>query len=588
MSRQNCRRDSGSTPPVGSSRKRIARLVENRAAEREALTPAAREVARELPLAALQSGHLQHERRARRSRASRSRPYSAGEELDVLIDGQQLVERELLRHVADAPLHRFGIAARRRCRRRVAVPDVGASRPHSMRMVVDLPAPLLPRKPKISPGRTSNDTSSTATKSPKRRVRCETSMASHLLDPANVPRRWRGSGQWTGLTPAATDNRDAHRPRARSRRARAIWTLASVRVRSSSACSSATCASSRSTLVATPAVKRSLTTRRASAALRTPSVAATTAATRRFEVQPALRDLECSRLSNSASRARSARSTAAASAFSARARPPSQSDQLSVDAHVPRVVGGRAARHDARVGTGEVVAAGDRNRRPPPRCRRHARRLRLGASISARRSGPRRTAPREALRVLSTPSAGLSASGRRRDVARHRASAIGLDRGAWCLDADQPTQVGFDDRPRIARLDEQHLLPRALRLDGQHVVGRHEPGTSWARTASRCASSRLTDSSHDPHRSRRRSRATRTSRATSSRRSARATATILRARLPFGARPRAPAHRRARTCRSATARRAACGSCPGISGNSTLRSPVGVTTANSGTWLVRV
>ncbi len=33
----------------------------------------------------------------------------------------------------------------------VALPEVGFSRPQSMRMVVDLPAPLGPRKPKISP-----------------------------------------------------------------------------------------------------------------------------------------------------------------------------------------------------------------------------------------------------------------------------------------------------------------------------------------------------------------------------------------------------------------------------------------------------
>src|SRR5436190_17474769 len=59
----------------------------------------------------------------------------------------------------------------------VAVPDVGSSRPHSMRMVVDLPAPLLPRKPKISPRATSKLTSSTATNCPKRRVRRRTSMA---------------------------------------------------------------------------------------------------------------------------------------------------------------------------------------------------------------------------------------------------------------------------------------------------------------------------------------------------------------------------------------------------------------------------
>src|SRR5690242_6491985 len=58
-----------------------------------------------------------------------------------------------------------------------AVPEVGRSRPQSIRMVVDLPAPLLPRKPKISPRRTSNERWSTATKLPKRRVRSRTSIA---------------------------------------------------------------------------------------------------------------------------------------------------------------------------------------------------------------------------------------------------------------------------------------------------------------------------------------------------------------------------------------------------------------------------
>ena len=43
-------------------------------------------------------------------------------------------------------------------------PLVGLSRPQSMRIVVDFPAPLLPRNPKISPWRTSNVTWSTATK----------------------------------------------------------------------------------------------------------------------------------------------------------------------------------------------------------------------------------------------------------------------------------------------------------------------------------------------------------------------------------------------------------------------------------------
>src|SRR5579864_8304520 len=53
----------------------------------------------------------------------------------------------------------------------VALPDVGGSKPHRMRMVVDLPAPFGPRKPKISPRFTSSETLSTATKSPKRLVK---------------------------------------------------------------------------------------------------------------------------------------------------------------------------------------------------------------------------------------------------------------------------------------------------------------------------------------------------------------------------------------------------------------------------------
>src|SRR6266436_9365181 len=53
----------------------------------------------------------------------------------------------------------------------VARPDVGGSRPHRIRMVVGLPAPLGPRNPKISPCLTSREILFTATKSPKRLVR---------------------------------------------------------------------------------------------------------------------------------------------------------------------------------------------------------------------------------------------------------------------------------------------------------------------------------------------------------------------------------------------------------------------------------
>src|SRR5262249_39559661 len=48
--------------------------------------------------------------------------------------------------------------------------------PHSMRMAVDFPAPLLPRRPKTSPCSTVKLKSSTAVKAPKRFTRCSTSM----------------------------------------------------------------------------------------------------------------------------------------------------------------------------------------------------------------------------------------------------------------------------------------------------------------------------------------------------------------------------------------------------------------------------
>src|SRR6266487_3666493 len=63
----------------------------------------------------------------------------------------------------------------------MAVPDEGRNNPQSIRIVVDFPAPLLPRNPKISPFLTSNDTSSTATNAPNRRVRCLTSIAIDTL-----------------------------------------------------------------------------------------------------------------------------------------------------------------------------------------------------------------------------------------------------------------------------------------------------------------------------------------------------------------------------------------------------------------------
>ena len=61
-----------------------------------------------------------------------------------------------------------------------AVPEVGGTRVVSMRMRVDLPAPLGPSNPKISPCSTEKFKASTATKSPKRLVRFSTSTSAFI------------------------------------------------------------------------------------------------------------------------------------------------------------------------------------------------------------------------------------------------------------------------------------------------------------------------------------------------------------------------------------------------------------------------
>src|SRR4051812_23153139 len=58
----------------------------------------------------------------------------------------------------------------------VAVPELGRTRPSSIRSVVVLPAPLGPRKPVMRPGSTEKDRESTAVKVPKRLVRLLTSI----------------------------------------------------------------------------------------------------------------------------------------------------------------------------------------------------------------------------------------------------------------------------------------------------------------------------------------------------------------------------------------------------------------------------
>ena len=66
----------------------------------------------------------------------------------------------------------------------VAVPSVGGRRPVSIFIVVDLPQPLEPRKPKISPRSIDRVTWSTAVKVPKRIVRPSARMAVSVGRPA--------------------------------------------------------------------------------------------------------------------------------------------------------------------------------------------------------------------------------------------------------------------------------------------------------------------------------------------------------------------------------------------------------------------
>ncbi len=94
----------------------------------------------------------------------------AGKETQIFNDLEIVVERELLRHVADVLADGFGIAGHIESGNG-ARPEVGLSRPHSMRMVVDFPAPFGPRNPKTSPLRTVRLSRSTATKLPNRLTR---------------------------------------------------------------------------------------------------------------------------------------------------------------------------------------------------------------------------------------------------------------------------------------------------------------------------------------------------------------------------------------------------------------------------------
>ena len=90
-----------------------------------------------------------------------------GHEVQVFLNGQVLVERKPLRHVADFALDGAALAADIKAQH-LARACIGVSRPLIIRIVVVLPEPLGPRKPAISPFSTVSDRSSTTVCTPKR------------------------------------------------------------------------------------------------------------------------------------------------------------------------------------------------------------------------------------------------------------------------------------------------------------------------------------------------------------------------------------------------------------------------------------
>ena len=122
--------------------------------------------------------------RRRPARARRSRPRMRALNCEILLDGQVLVEREVLGHVAgaalDLPALGDDVEAQSACRCRCP----GVSRPQSMRSVVVLPEPLGPRKPVIRPSSTWIEKSLTTRRPPN-----------DLFRPSDVDRDGHGRRQ---------------------------------------------------------------------------------------------------------------------------------------------------------------------------------------------------------------------------------------------------------------------------------------------------------------------------------------------------------------------------------------------------------
>ena len=142
-----------------------------------------------------------------------------GEVLDRLAAGQAVVERELARDVADPAVDRRPGRRSSRCRTRTRVPDVGRMRSRRVRIVVVLPAPLGPRKPKTSPAWTSRSTSMMPRCSPYDFVSRSVRMMAGMSSP--FPRGRRRASPRGGALNWSTGDRSRrstmHRVRARGR-----------------------------------------------------------------------------------------------------------------------------------------------------------------------------------------------------------------------------------------------------------------------------------------------------------------------------------------------------------------------------------
>ena len=112
-----------------------------------------------------QFDHLHHLAHALADQLARH-AVELGVQAQVLLGGEVAVERGVLEDEADVAAHVVAFAHDVVARPPCALPPVGRTSVQSMLIVVDLPAPLGPRKPNVSPAATSKSMPRTASTSP--------------------------------------------------------------------------------------------------------------------------------------------------------------------------------------------------------------------------------------------------------------------------------------------------------------------------------------------------------------------------------------------------------------------------------------